>query len=111
MLQFHDFGRIRQPRVAAATFNGNKHERDPGTGGRNRTGEAMGGIGRGIDWGAQVRLALVMSVFAALSAIALAGHVGESVIVVGVIVRATMASWYQMERPGLEHALTRTHRR
>ena len=64
-----------------------------------------------IDWGAQVRLALVVSMFAALAAVALAGHVGEPVIVVGVIVLATMASWYQMERHGLEHALPRTHRR
>lgn len=65
----------------------------------------------GIDWRAQFRLGAVVSVFAALAAVALAGHVSESVIVVGVIVLATMASWYQMERPGLEHALTRTHRR
>ena len=53
----------------------------------------------------------VVSVFAALAAVALAGHVSESVIVLGVIVLATMASWFQMERPVLEHALTRTHRR
>ncbi len=64
-----------------------------------------------IDWRAQVRLAVVVSVFAALSAVALAGHIAESVIVLGVILLATMASWYQMERPVLEHALTRTHRR
>ena len=64
-----------------------------------------------VDWRAQVRLGLVLSVFAALAAVALAGHVGEAVIVLGVIVLSTMASWYQMERPGLEHALTRTHRR
>ena len=61
------------------------------------------------DWAAQVRLAFVVSVFAALSAVALGGHISESVIVLGVIVLATMASWYQMERPVLEHALTRTH--
>jgi hypothetical protein len=64
-----------------------------------------------IDWGAQLRLAAVLSVFSALAAVALAGHLSESVIVLGVIVLGTMASWYQMERPGLEHALTRTHRR
>jgi hypothetical protein len=67
--------------------------------------------GAGIDWGAQVRLGLVVSVFAALAAVALAGHVSESVIIIGVIVLATVASWYQMERCGLEHALTRPHRR
>jgi hypothetical protein len=68
-------------------------------------------IESGVDWRAQLRLAAVLSVFAGLAAVALAGHVGESAIVLGVIVLATMASWYQMERPGLEHALTRTHRR
>ena len=64
-----------------------------------------------VDWGAQLRLAVVLSVFSALAAVALAGHLSESAIVLGVIVLATMASWYQMERPGLEQALTRTHRR
>ena len=65
----------------------------------------------GTDWSAQLKLALVVSVFAALSAVALAGHISESVIVCGVIVLATVASWFQMERPVLEPALTRTHRR
>jgi len=64
-----------------------------------------------VDWRAQFRLGVAASIFAALAAVALAGHVSESVIVLGVIVLATMASWYQMERPGLEHALTRPHRR
>jgi hypothetical protein len=64
-----------------------------------------------VDWRAHVRLALILSLFAGLAAVALASHVGESAIVLGVIVLATMASWYQMERPGFEHALTRTHRR
>ena len=64
-----------------------------------------------IDWGAQCRLGLVVSVFAALAAVALAGHLPESVIVLGVIALATMASWYQMERAGPEHALTRPPRR
>jgi hypothetical protein len=63
------------------------------------------------DWSAQLKLAFVVSVFAALSAVALAGHLSESVIICGVIVLATMASWFQMERPVLEHALTRTSRR
>jgi hypothetical protein len=66
---------------------------------------------RHTDWSAHLRLALVASVFAALSAVALAGHVSETAIVISVIVLATMASWYQMERPVLEHALSRTHRR
>ena len=63
-----------------------------------------------IDWRGQVRLAFVASVFAALAAVALARHVSESVIVIGVIVLATMASWYQLERPELEQALPRTPR-
>lgn len=49
------------------------------------------------DWRAQLRLALIASVAAAVAAIALAGFVPEAVIVVGVIVLATMASWYQLE--------------
>ena len=63
------------------------------------------------DWSAQLKLGFVLSVFAALAAVALAGHISESVIVCGVIVLATMASWVQMERPVLEHALTRPSRR
>jgi hypothetical protein len=62
------------------------------------------------DWSAQVRLGFVISVFAALSAVALAGHLSETVIVLGIIVLATVASWYQMERPVLEPALTRSQR-
>jgi hypothetical protein len=73
--------------------------------------DADRGLGDGVDWGAQLRLAVVMSVFAGLAAVALASHVAETAIILGVIVVATMASWYQMERPGLEHALSRTHRR
>jgi Mg/Co/Ni transporter MgtE len=50
-----------------------------------------------VDWRAQVRLAAIVSVAAAIAAVALAGFVPEAVIVVGVIVLATMASWYQLE--------------
>ena len=49
------------------------------------------------DWRAHLRLAAIASVAAAIAAIALAGFVPEAVIVVGVIVLATMASWYQLE--------------
>ena len=63
------------------------------------------------NWAAHLRLAIVVSVFAGIAAVALAGHISETAIVLGVIVLATMASWYQMERPVLEHALSRTHRR
>jgi hypothetical protein len=73
--------------------------------------DADPGFGDGVDWGAQLRLALVVSVFAGIAAMALASLVAETAIILGVIVVATMASWYQMERPGLEHALSRTHRR
>ena len=65
----------------------------------------------GIDWRAQLMLALVASIFSGFAAVALSGLLSEQVIVVAVIVLATMASWYQMERPDLGHALTRTHRR
>ena len=50
-----------------------------------------------IDWRAQVRLACVVSVCAAIAAVLLAGVLPEMVIVLSVIVLATMASWYQLD--------------
>lgn len=59
----------------------------------------MGNTTDAVDWAATIRLAVVVSAFAALAALALAGHLAETTIVVGVIVVATMASWYQLEQP------------
>ena len=54
------------------------------------------------DWLGVVRLAVVVSMAAALAAVALSGVMTEIAIVVCVIVAATMASWFQIEhqRPG-----------
>lgn len=58
-----------------------------------------------IDWRAIVLLGVVASVVAALSAVALAAVLSETTIVVGVIVAATLASWFQ-----LEHGARPVHR-
>lgn len=59
------------------------------------------------DWSASIRLAIVVSVFAALSSMLLAGYVSEVTIVVLVIVGGTMASWYQLEHPVAARATVR----
>gem|GEM_PF-7109947 len=53
----------------------------------------------GIEWVPTLRLGAVASVLAALAAIALGRHLPEPTIVVGIIVLATMASWFQLEQP------------
>ncbi len=54
------------------------------------------------DWVAIIKLALVVSLFAAAAAAALVGHVAERTIVVSVILVATVASWYQLEHAGVK---------
>jgi len=49
------------------------------------------------DWHAIVMLGVVASIVAALSAVALAAVLSETTIVVGVIIAATLASWFQLE--------------
>jgi hypothetical protein len=51
----------------------------------------------GTDWPDMFRLAAVVSMFAALAAMAMAGHISEAAIVITVIVLATMASWFHLE--------------
>jgi hypothetical protein len=60
-----------------------------------------------INWMASVKLACVISLFAATAAMCLAGYVAESTIILCVIVGATVASWYQLEH----HAVTRVSHR
>jgi hypothetical protein len=55
------------------------------------------------DWVGVVRLAAVAGLVAALVAVALHDYVGESTLVVSVIVLATMASWFQIEHPRAVH--------
>jgi len=53
-------------------------------------------VGR-FDWAGQIKLAIVLSVIAAITAIALAGRVAEPVVIVGVIVVASFAGWARVQ--------------
>jgi hypothetical protein len=55
------------------------------------------GTHRGFDWDAHIKLAIVLSVVAALVTIALAGRVSEPVLIVGVIVVASWFAWARVE--------------
>ena len=55
------------------------------------------GAHRGFDWDAHIKLAIVLSVVAALVTIALAGRVAEPVLIVGVIVVASGLAWARVE--------------
>ena len=59
----------------------------------HHTGRQPGGF----DWASQVKLAIVLSVVAALVTIALAGRVAEPVLIVGVIVVASIVAWARIE--------------
>ena len=49
------------------------------------------------DWVGQIKLAVVLSVVAAITAITLAGRVAEPVLIVGVIVVASFAGWARVQ--------------
>ncbi len=49
------------------------------------------------DWPANCRLALLVSMVAALAAVVLAPVLGETSIIVSIIVGATCASWFHLE--------------
>ena len=51
-----------------------------------------------VDWAGTCRLALVVSIVAALTALALVAVLPETTIIVAIIVAGTAASWYQLER-------------
>lgn len=72
--------------------------------------KGTGGRSDAIDWWTHVRLAAIVSAFAAIAALLLAPVLPETFIVLSVIVLATMASWYQLEGPPAAHAHVR-HRR
>lgn len=65
---------------------------------------------RSFDWDAQIKLAIVLSVVAALVTIALAGRVAEPVLIVGVIVVASLVSWARIE-PAAQPVRIRAHHR
>ena len=61
-----------------------------------------------VDWAAQIKLAIVLSVVVALSATALAGRLSDSAIVVGAFVVAALVAWRRAEpaparRPAIVH--------
>ena len=49
------------------------------------------------DWARQIKLAIVLSVVAAITAIALAGRVAEPVLIVGVIIVSSIAGWARVQ--------------
>lgn len=49
------------------------------------------------DWNGQIKLAIVLSVIAAIMASSLAGRVAEPVFIVGVIVVASFAAWARVQ--------------
>lgn len=63
---------------------------------------------RGIDWMAQIKLAVVLSVVAAIVVIGLAGRVAEPMLIVGVIVVASVVAWARVE-PVAQPARVRSH--
>lgn len=62
----------------------------------------------GIDWMAQVKLAVVLSAVAAIVVVGLAGRVAEPLLIVGVIVVASMVAWARVE-PIAQPARVRSH--
>lgn len=52
-----------------------------------------------IDWAAQIKLAIVLSVVVALTATALAGRVADTTIVLGAIVVASFVAWSRVDTP------------
>ena len=52
---------------------------------------------RRIDWAAQCKLAIVLSVVAVLATISLAGRVAEPLLIVGIIVVASAVAWARQE--------------
>lgn len=59
-----------------------------------------------VDWAASCRLALVVSIVAAIVALALVAVVGETAAIVMVIVAATATSWFHLEQGQLTRPAT-----
>jgi hypothetical protein len=51
------------------------------------------------SWMSQIKLAIVLSVIAAASVLALAGRVSDRTLIVGVIVVASAVAWSRVELP------------
>ena len=63
----------------------------------SRTSHANPAPDRSIDWAAQCKLAIVLSVVAVLATISLAGRVAEPLLIVGIIVVASAVAWARQE--------------
>lgn len=63
-----------------------------------------------VDWGATVRLAIVVSVVAAIATLTLASRVAGPVLIAGVVVAASMVSWHHAS-PAARPATVRIRRR
>jgi len=76
---------------------------------RNTVGHLAGArSNHAVDWAAQIKLAVVLSVVVALTAAALAGRVADTTIVLGAIVVASLVAWSRVEpaparRPATVH--------
>jgi hypothetical protein len=64
-----------------------------------------------IDWAAQCRLALRVSLLAMLAAALLYPFVAETTIIVSVIVAGTIASWWHLETAAPQRSELRARRR
>jgi len=62
------------------------------------------------DWAGQIKLAIVLSVIAAITAIVLEGRIAEPVLIVGVIVVASFAGWARVQ-PAAQPARVLVRRR
>ncbi len=49
------------------------------------------------DWAGQIKLAIVLSVVAVFSTVALAGRIADPALIVGVIVVASFAGWARVQ--------------
>ena len=65
----------------------------------------------GFDWAAQIKLAVVLSVVAAVAVVMLAGRVPEQALIVGVIVVASVAAWSRIPAPAVQPARVQARRR
>ncbi len=62
------------------------------------------------DWVGQIRLAVVLSIAAAIVAIGLADRVAEPVLVIGSFVVASIAGWSRVDPPRLRPVRLQTRR-
>lgn len=66
-------------------------------GARRHDGRPDGRRSPSFDWAGQVKLAVVLSIVAAIAAVGLAGRIAEPVLIVGIIVVASIAGWSRIE--------------